>query len=453
MIFRIYPTKDTFITNDFRCPSYTQLTGANVGASEELEVFKRAGISGAIGTIGSSSLGRSLLQFDFSAFCALTASGDIPTKNGITFTLVINHKTHAGKQPTSYDMLIQPISSSWDEGLGKDIGELKDNGFANWVKKDSSSFWNTQGGDFLSQAVIAHFDTGTENIEKDITSIVDLWLSGTIPNNGIVVKMTGTIESDTNYTDFYQKKFYSRQTSFADRAPYIEARVNDFNGDDRVNMKWARTGSLFLYDLVGGSFQDLIGEIIVDIQDASGTLLSLTASHGQIGIYSASFALPSASYSGSVFYDKWRLESNAIMTGTFTISSTGPVQSISQVPLSARIRNMQDEYLPEDVPVFEVFFRNKKTSQPIFFTASLGVFPHIAENAFYAIENDSTRERVIPFGTGSQNHTKLSYGENGNSFKLFMTNLHSGNVYRVIFLVNEQGRKQIIDGGFRFKVV
>jgi hypothetical protein len=30
MIFRIYPTKDTFITNDFRAPNYTRLTGSNL---------------------------------------------------------------------------------------------------------------------------------------------------------------------------------------------------------------------------------------------------------------------------------------------------------------------------------------------------------------------------------------------------------------------------------------
>lgn len=114
---------------------------------------------------------------------------------------------------------------------------------------------------------------------------------------------------------------------------------------------------------------------------------------------------------------------------------------------------MQDEYLPEDVAVLEVMFRKKLNTLAVVQTASLKSTPYIVEQAYYAIENDSTRERVIPFGTGSQNHTKLSYGENGNSFKLFMNNLHAGNAYRVIFLVNEQGRRQIIDGGFRFRVI
>src|SRR6185503_7591743 len=143
----------------------------------------------------------------------------------------------------------------------------------------------------------------------------------------------------------------------------------------------------------------------------------------------------------------------AFSTGSFSLSVTGIGQTVTQQPLTARIRNMQDEYLPEDVGVFEVLFRRRPHSLPVVQTASLNVVPYIVEQAYYAVENDSTRERVIPFGTGSQQHTRLSYGGSGNSFTLRMNNLHAGNAYRVIFLVVEQGRRQIIDGGFRFKVV
>jgi hypothetical protein len=461
MIFRIFPTKDTFITNDFRAPVATRLTGANLGASEELAVFKRSGISGAIGSLGSSSLGRSLLQFDFTEFCSLTGSGDLPSA-GLTFTLRMNHKTSGCTRPTSFDLIVSPVSASWDEGLGQDVNELADKGFANWDKRTSTAFWVTPGGDFLpSPTASAHFDTGAEDLEVDVTAIVNGWLSGTIANNGIGVMLTASIESNSLYVDYYQKKFYSRQTFFVDRAPYIEARAATAIRDDRANMQWARTGSLFLYNLVGGSYQDLPGSFVtVAISDASGVLAYLTASRGPVpGIYSASFALPTGSYSagrpysGSAFFDSWGSGSFAFSTGTFFPSSTGITQTVSQQPLTARIRNMQDEYTPEDVGLFEVLFRRRPHSLPVVQTASLGVVPYIVEQAYYAVENDATRERVIPFGTGSQQHTRLSYGGSGNSFTLRMSNLHSGNVYRVIFLVVEQGRHQVIDGGFRFKVL
>lgn len=459
MIFRIYPTKDTFITNDYVYPNYTRLTGANVGGAEELNVFKRAGMSGAIGSIGSSSLGRIMMQFDFSRFTALTASGDLPSA-GLTFHLRLNHKTAGCTVPTSFDLTIKPVSASWDEGAGKDV-YLGDKGFANWIKRTSTSYWTTQGGDFLtSPTASAHFDTGREDLEVDVTEIVNRWLSGTIENNGLAVMMTASIESDSVYSDYYQKKFYSRQTDFDDRAPYIEVRANDFLRDDRKNMQWDRTGTLYLYNIVGGEFSNLAGNFVtVAISDASGVLTYLTASRGRAGIYSASFALPTGTfssgrpYSGSVFYDSWGSGSFAFTTGSFTLTKPNPAVSVVQNQLVARIRNLQDEYVPEDAAVFEVIFRKKPHTLQVVQTASLDVTPYIVENAYYAIENDATRQRVIPFGTGSQQHTRMSYGAGGNTFKLFMSSLHAGHVYRIIFLVNENGRSQIIDDGFKFKVV
>ncbi len=459
MIFRIYPTKDTFISNDFQEPFRTRLTGANVGASEELDVFKRAGISGAIGSLASSSLARALLQFDLSEFCALTASGDIPS-TGLSFRLRMNHKTSACTRPSSFDLVVRPMSSSWDEGLGQDVF-LGDKGFANWSKRTSTSFWTVPGGDFLpSPTATTHFDTGIEDLDVDVTSIVLGWLDGSIMNNGLGVMMTSSIESDALYTDYYQKKFYSRQTGYFDRVPYIEVRASDSVRDDRVNMQWGRSGTLYLYNIVGGSFQDLSAPIFVTISDLSGVLVSLSASQGSTpGIYSVSFALPSGSfspsrpYSGSVFFDSWGSGSFAYSTGSFAVSDTGITQVVSQHPLTARIRNMKDEYSPDEVEVFEVFFRKQPQTLSVVQTASLGSVPHIVERAYYAIDNDSTRERVIPFGTGSQQHTLLSYGGSGNSFKLRMRNLHSGNVYRIVFLVMEGGRSQVIDDGFRFKVM
>lgn len=455
MIFRIYPIKDTFITNDYRYPNYTRLSASNLGHSEELDVFKRSGISGAAGMVGSSSLGRTLIQFDLSQLTSLTASGDFPSF-GITYRLRMNHKTAACGHPTSFDLVIRPLSSSWDEGTGRDVDDLVDKGYANWDKRTSALFWNTPGADVItSLSATQHFDQGTEDLDVDITQIVNSWLSGTFTNNGLLIAMTASIESDAVYTDYYQKKFYSRHTNYQDRAPYIEARVDASIRDDRSNMYWGRSGSLFLYNIVGGVYQNLsANNVYVTISDSSGVLARLTASVGILpGIYSATFALPTGSYSGSVFYDSWGSGSYSFMTSSFSFSTQTPVQSVSQKPLVARIKNIKSEYTTDDVEIFDVFFKRQSQTLSVVQTASLGVPPFIVEQAYYAIENDATRERVIPFGTGSQNHTKLSYGANGNSFKLYMSSLHASNVYRIIFLVYDGGRQQIVDNGFKFKVI
>lgn len=420
--------------------------------SEELVVFKRAAISGAYGILATSSLGRSLLYFDFSHFSALTASGEVAT-GSMTYRLRVNHKTSADTLPYSYDMLVVPMSAHWDEGRGFD-SEFGDPGAANWVKRTEAAYWSVAGGDMLiAPSASVHFDTGEEDIDVDITELAGAWVTGALANNGLAIAMTGTIEDESNLTDYYIKKFYSRQSHYEDRRPYIEVRSRDFVGDDRKNMQWSRTGSLYLYNVIGGVFQSLTGEVVVSISDASGVLSSLTASEGPVGVYSASFAFPSASYSGSLFYDKWRAAAVTLTTGTFNFNESGLSNTLTQNVLTARVRNIRDEYLPEDVPLFEIFFRKKPHVLQVLSTASLGVPPYIVENAYYAIENDATRERVVPFGTGSQQHTRLSYGGNGNYFRFHMTNLHAGNVYRIVLLVDEQGRKQVIDPGFRFKVV
>lgn len=454
MIYRIYPTKDTVITNDLRWGG-VRATGSNLGRSEELAVFKRPGVSGAVGALATASLGRVLLQFDLSAYADLTSSGDIPA-SGATYRLRLAHKTSAETLPAGFDMEVVPVTTPWDEGRGHDVVDLLDHGAANWERPTETSYWTQPGGDYLTDPTASvHFDSGEEDIDLDVTSLVEGWLDGSYPNNGLMVKLDSLGESSLDFRNLFAKKFYSRHTSWEDRAPYLEVRVDDFQGDDRANMVWGRPGFLHLYNVVGGALVDLPpGEVVVSISDASGVLTHATASRGATpGIYSASIVLPSGSYSGSIFYDQWRVDGLSLTTGSFVFRSAGPLTALPQSTLTARVRNLRTEYQPEDVVRFEVLFRRRPGTLPVRQTASISPTIHICERAYYAIENDATRERVVPFGTGSLQHTRLSYDANGNYFRFFMRNLHSGNVYRIILLVDENGRKEIIDPGLKFKVI
>jgi hypothetical protein len=453
VIYRIYPTADTFLTDNYVYPNYTPMTGANVGAAPELQVFKRAGVSGAVGSIGSSSLGRILMQFDLTQFCSLTGSGDLPS-NG-TFTLQLNHKTTGGRRPTSFDLVVSPVQAPWDEGSGQDVEQLQDAGWANWTMRDSQNYWGTPGGDFWTDITASqHFDTGLEDLSVDVTSMVGDWLGSEFANYGFGIMLTSSIESNSVYIDYYKKVFYARETQYQDRAPYLEYRANDFTHDDRVNAQWGQPVTLYLYNVIGGVFADIPQPILMSVSDASGTLTSVTASRGLVpGVYSASFVLPTGSYSGSVFYDLWGSGSYAYSTGTFSLVGGLPINSIQRPQLTARVRNLQDEYSCEDSPVLEVFFRKRPLTVQVVQTASLSPTPYIVEHGYWAIENDSTGQRVIPFGTGSLQETRLSYGADGNQFRLFMSNLHAGNAYRVLFLVNDNGAQQVIDNQILFKVV
>lgn len=454
MIFRIKPIKDTFISNVLVLAE--QKTGSNYGYAECLDVFKIAGVSGALGVSSGSQLSRILLKFDTSSLDAFLSTNNVLSRHK-TYYLRLQNQTTADGLPTSFDLNVIPVSGAWDEGTGMDTFDSKDDGYVNWWKRTSTDYWALRGGDvYASPVVNQHFDPGDENLYLDITSVFEVWASGTVPNDGLMVKLTASVEVDTHYQDYYKKSFYSRHSRWQERHPYVEIRWNDFIGDDRGRMSWNKTGSLFLHNIVDGVYTDLsIGSntLIMSISDASGVLTYATASHvGLIGVYSASFALPTGSYSGSLFYDTWGSGSFAFMTGSFTFKRKGAAQNVPSRQYVARVTNLRDMYDLDEVVRFDVFVKEKNYRQNVILTASVANEPDIIEKCYYAIENDSTRERVIGFGTGSQQHTRLSYDVNGNYFTLPMSNFYSGEVYRVIFFIDKDGQRQVIDGNSKFRI-
>lgn len=454
MIFRIYPTKDTFI-GTAKVHAVAQ-TGSNYGYAESLELYKVAGVSGSTSNSGSE-ITRLFLQFSTASLDTFLGLAYVPTNRPRFFYLRMKHETTAETLPSSFDADVVLVSSSWDEGRGMDSSGHNDKGYANWVKRTSTSYWTSQGGDFhQSPKVSYHFDSGYEDVDADITGLVNVWSSGTHTNNGIGVKLTASVEADTLFQDYYLKSFYSRHSQWPDRRPYMEVRWNDFLADDRGRMAWGRTGSIFLHNVVDGQYQDLsIGSntLIVRIADASGTLMAVTASHvGMTGMYSASFALPTGSYSGSIFYDRWSSGSFAYLTGSFTFVTRGPSTTTPSREYISRVVNLRNFYEPDEVVRFDVYFKRKNYRANVVQTASADVRPEIMERSFYAIENESTREQVVPFGTGSLQHTRLSYDYGGNYFWFPMTNLHSGEVYRVVFMVEKDGQKQVLDNDIKFRV-
>ena len=458
MIYRIYPSKDTFITDEFDPITNLSATGSNFGQTETLEVFKKLGVSGALGPQASSSFAHILTQFDFTQFSALTSSKLIPA-TGLEWQLVMKDTKHAGTLPSSYDVEILPVAASWDEGSG--LSTL-DQGYANWIKSNSSNNWGVQGGDTTGSAITSHFDTGYEDINANVTNVVQSWLTGTLVNNGLLVRISSSLEA--NNVEYYNKKFHSRHTNYLDRRPYLEARWDDFAGDDRDNFVFDNSNTLFLYNTVRGVMTNVSGTALstncmtVAIRDLSGTIMTTSASWcGKSGMYSASFTLPTGSYSGSTFNDVWFSGSHVYMTGTFYPSDSFAQQSLNSSGLVVAIPGLKKEYTLDEIPRFRLFVRDVDYNPQVVNTASLSPVGDIVTKGYYKITNDRTLEQVVPFGTGSYSGgtdwTRLSYDGNGNYFNFFISTLSPGNVYRLVFLFDIDGYKQIVDNGHKFRVV
>ena len=101
-------------------------------------------------------------------------------------------------------MNVMAISQSWQEGTGLDMVSYKDTtrdsiDGSNWTNRERSSTWGKPGGEYHSSSYTAGqtmpnytftFTDGYEDLELDITSMVEEWLSGKHQNYGVGVFLT-----------------------------------------------------------------------------------------------------------------------------------------------------------------------------------------------------------------------------------------------------------------------
>lgn len=458
MIYRIYPSKDAVITNRQR--NGVPQTGSNTGLTETLPIFKIAGISGSTNVYGSASVARALLAFDLSEIAALTASGMAPTGN-ISYTLVLRDAVHDQSLPYSYDMEFGVLTRDWDEGRGNDSDEFLDPGVTNWVKAKSNVYWSSPGGDITGSRAYTlpyHFDKGDEDVNLDVGYVVGSWLTGGLPNYGFLARISSSLESSSEYNDYYVKKFHGRATNFPDKRPFIEAGWDDSVCDDRHNFVFDYSGSLYLFNVVRGALTNVAGvgtgSLYVRVSDASGTVGVYTGSYaGQVGVYRVTFAIPTGSYSGSTFYDVWFSGSAAYMTSSFVPGGGFARPDVAPRKYYVSIPNMKNDYYRNERVRFNMFVRPDDYDPALVTSASLGTYGAVITRGYYQITNDRTDEVVVPFGTGAIETTRLSYDQKGNYFNFYMSALSPGNVYRIVLLFDVDGQRQLIDEGFKFRVV
>ena len=263
---RYIATKDNTITNAFKSDLSTRGSGSNMGASDILEVFSIY----AQANTSSIEKSRILLQFpttdlvtDAHTDVILSASADPK------YFLRLFNAEHGKTLPKQYEVTIKAVSRSWDEGTGLDMDEYKDLGSSNWVNAASSSSgvttWTSEGGDFHSSpSHTYYFNKGTEDIEVDITTLVNQWLAGTKTNYGLGVFLSTTYE-DSTVRSYYTKKFFGRGSEFFFKRPCIEARWKDAKLDDRGSFyassslapKADNLNTLYFYNYIRGQLKNI----------------------------------------------------------------------------------------------------------------------------------------------------------------------------------------------------
>ena len=482
-IKRFFATKDNTISNAFKEDLTTRATGSNMGASDILEVFSIYGQASS----ASSELSRVLVEFDTTAIAAERTAGTIPASGSVNFHLRMYDAEHVESTPRDFTLTVAAISQSWNEGTGLDMNNYTDLGESNWIKANSTTSWTHQGGDFLTgsgNTPLMHtsqsFDGGTEDLSVDVTTIVEEWLIGNTGSYGFGVFLTSSQETEEE--SYYTKKFFARGSEFFHRRPVLEARFNDFEGDDSSNFYLSSSrapaednlNTLYFYNYIRGQLVDIPSgapnvRLFSGSTGPTGSGLALpvggdVASEGNervpatkssTGIYSASFAFNSSSI--TTVYPVWVNNTDTEEFFTGSAITVKPLESATDYPIKdwvINITNLKTTYSTDEVATFRLYVRPKNWNPNLYTVAQTQVETTPIEKAYYKLNRVVDNFEVISYGTGSGNesYTQLSYDASGNYFDLDMSMLQSGYNYQLSFLFNLAGEYSEQRAKFKFRV-
>jgi len=483
-IKKYFSDADNTITNAFKMDLQTRGTGANMGLSDILETFSIYGQASS----GSTELERILIKFPVSQISSDRSSGIIPDSGKVSFYLNMYNAPHNQTTPREGELVILPISQSWQEGTGLDMDEYKDvvkqNEGSNWINAGKSVPWTREGGDYLSSPVYSQvFPIGNENLKMDITALVENWIDGTIDNYGIGIHFTSSQEAffsnsvgadvgsqlfnPGGSTDtWYTKKFFGRGSEYFFKRPTIEAKWNNTIKDDRGNFYASSSlvtaeeniQTLYLYNVIRGRLKNIpgigTGQLKVCIYDSisGGSTIgpTITGGHSSTGIYTASFSLDTTS---SVAYDRWFDfgMTEVYHTGTFAITQYAASTYSPYPKLVTALTNLKSVYNQNETTRFEFYVRDKDWSPTIYTVATTETDTMTIESASYQITRIIDDLIVVPHDTGSDNATALSYDMSGNYFDFDMGLLESGYSYKISVAYYDESVDSYIEQPYEWK--
>lgn len=508
-IKRYYADKDNTITNAFQSDLTTRGTGSNMGLADSLEVFYIY----AQESSASAEKSRVLLQFpvtssDISGITTILAdrqAGKIPASGSVDFYLRMYNVASYKTLPKNFTLNVFAVSQSWEEGNGVDLDNYTDLTYdgtgSNWINAAAQTEWvdvngdATQGGSYLTSSVYDEFiyeqtfgETGTGDLEVKITGLVEQWILGTgqnnpagdpgFPNYGVGVMLTSSQESGSQ--SYYSKMFSARGSEYFFSRPVIEARWDSSQKDNRGNFVLSSSAlssddnlnTLYFYNYHRGQPTNIAGvgpsvPIYVSVfTSRTGTETITTTPNNPVtggwvstGVYSASFALNTTE---SVVYDRWFSASadNGIDDATSTVYNTGSITIVDQKPqydfyipdYVTTITNLKQSYKKGDTARFRLFTRMKDWHPTIYTVASTEIRNSIVDDAYFKVYRTYDNKEVVAYGTGSLNHTRLSYDVSGSYFDFDMSMLEPDYIYGIKFLYYSNGEYHEQKEVFKFRV-
>jgi len=355
------------------------------------------------------------------------------------------------------------------------------------AKFSGGGTWTSVGGDFLTgDALTKNMPTGLEDLEIDVTTIVEKWITGAAggeyDNHGFIIKYTNEYESYFSSStgqnsgniihnpagqthSYYTKKFFGRGSEFFFARPVIEAQMADQKKDDRGNFQVSSSvlpatnnkNKVYYYNYSQGQLVDIAGDStispIVKFYYSSASVptgtergflrasdnnpqSSISAVRESTGVYYVEIAATSSVVTSTYPYlvDVWSLaDGTEFYTGSaITPIIHNPSAGRSKDTYVVSIKNLQRKYSSKDNIRLRTYIRKKNWSPSIYTVAQNSPQNLIIEDAIYKVERVVDDLEVIRYGTGSIKYSSLSYDSDGNYFDLDMSLFERGYQYAIV---------------------
>lgn len=488
-IKRYFAEADNTITNAFKESLTTRGTGSNMGQADILEVFSIYAQESST----STELARILLKFPVDDIQTDIDNGVIPS-NGVTYHLKMFNARHPWTLPKNYDLEILAVSASWEEGNGLDMENYSDETYdgvgSNWVNAGSGTTWDEQGGDYhASPFFIASFDKGDEDVDVNVTSLVEEWLDSTKENHGFGIKLSSSYEASSSANpsgaeiSYYTKKFFARSSEYFFDRPVLEARWDSTRRDNRGNFYFSSSlapaaenlNTLYMYNYIRGKLRDIAGSSearpVLNLYKSSGSAPEgdalyfrdssnnavnyLSASREDTGVYKATFSVTGGVIDTTYPYlvDVWTMSGSELHTGSVITPNNHSFSNYNpNTKYVVNVKNLKPKYTRGQTERFRLYVREKNWSPNIYTVAKSTAENTLIESASYQITRAQDKKIVIPYGTGSTAETMLSYDSDGNYFDLDMDLLEAGYTYELKLSFYEDSLSSYREQPYTFKI-
>lgn len=217
MIYTIYPNIDATI--------YEKTESLNTGIDSILELSHERTTSSSF-----AYNSRILMKFDMKNITDKISAGKIPSSSNYYLSLRISEIKEI---PQEYTVYIHPLSGSWTNGTGHYTSRPSITDGVSWKYKSSKNIglqWNPSqslsvdstgsysakngGGIWWSDTALMcsqSFYYESSDMYTNVTPIINKWISGSIQNDGLIIKFSEELEQIATYLP--NLKFFSTDSN------------------------------------------------------------------------------------------------------------------------------------------------------------------------------------------------------------------------------------------------